>query len=279
MKKVINVNEISLCEYTKAGKAKDLYVYYLLSYITAGLGYFDKDKLYKEVYKISKTSKKTYGRWLERARANGFIRVRKGVVYVKSKNKLGLNLNNTYVQFSLENLQSYREFQRHTIRQIAVLTQRRFKYAYKFLSKDDAASLVDSGKIETALEALRNANQAGCSISQLVKKLGLDKKTISLALKGFAKKQVNYDSKMAGKAARKKYGSLLTMIAGDKVKGSSRRIGKDSRFNFKLVFKYNKKDDTYQIGCRIASKIDVIPCIKRKRSIPHPTNLPLMGRA
>lgn len=271
MNEIINVNEQSLVQFTKNGEAKTLYIYYLLSYITAGLGYYDLKDLYNEVYEITGTSKKTFKRWLELVREKGFIRVRKGTVYVKSKKRLGLNLNNTFIQFSISNLQSYKDFQKHTIQQIAVLTQKRFKYAYKLLSKTDAASLERSGKIETALAALRSANQAGCSISQLVKRLGLDKKTISSALKGVTEKQVNYGVKINGKTARAKRGGLITAIAGQKVPGSTKRKNKESRYTSKLTFKYDQKNDTYQFGCSIASKINVIPCLKRKKCVPGTT--------
>ena len=261
-KKSININEQILTQYSSSGDLRVLWLYALAVVHTAGKGYIGVDDFKKRLSQFSNKSEKTIERWIDSLIFHKLIKIKKQVIYPISREKFEASFpeaNQIYIRYEEEDLKAYHIFRKHTIQQVALLKQRRYKYAYrKHMSKADIASLVKCGTIETELAALRGSKQAGCSISQLVKTLGFDKKTISESLKGVTQKQVNFTLPIKGSIARMKYGSLLNNIT------SNQKNQYDS-MSYKMVFDYNSKKDTYRIGCKLASRILVTSSISRLR--------------
>ena len=272
-RKNININEVVLSDYFKNSNSKLMHTYVITTYLTAGYGYISIPDYIQKVTEFTSLSKKTVQRWITKLFKNKLIHIKKGVIYISGRKKLEVNHNTSqiYIKFYEEDLKSYSNFRDHVIRQVAYLLQRRFKYAWKHLSAQDAASLVNTGKIETDFAALRSRKQAGCSISKVQQKLNVDKMTISRSLKGYTEKQWNMTKYIDGSVARLKYGAYFDAIAGN---GYNRIIegsgGKPIRSTYRPIdyrwsFDYLSKLDKYRLKYSIASLIKVDSQICRKR--------------
>lgn len=238
-------------------------MYTLLRCLTAGYGYINYVEAIKTLSKFTNTSERTVRRWIDKLGKSSVLKIKDGVIYPIGKKRFYAKFNTltkTQVIFEEEHLRSYKGFKRHIIQQIALLTQRRFRYGYKLMSVDDATSLVKSGKIENTLLALKSRKQAGCSISQLQKRLHLDKKTISVALKGCTEKQVNYSNWINGNVVRLKYGTLLDVLRGRNI-----FIPHDYKNIHKFCFEYDKTTDRYRLGASLASLIKVDSYLQKSK--------------
>lgn len=252
-----NINEKTIEEYFQNKNQKTLHIYAVMAFITAGKGYISKNDYITAISRLCNKSAKTAGRWLELLKNHSLINTKKGIVIPKGRKKFEekISTNNTYIRFTSQHLKSYAEFQNHVIRQIALLRQRRFKYAFNFLKKNDAASLYISERIEDDLGRVSSRSQVGCSISKIVEALGLSKPVISVALKGYTEKQKNCSKPIKGVIARMKYGNLITELSNRK----------NNRFGYKQSYEYNKENDTYRLCYALASKIIVEPFIINRR--------------
>lgn len=246
--KKININEVVLENYSH-GDSKVLHIYSVTAYLTAGYGYVSIEDYIKQVVSFCKISSKTAKRWVTKLKQNKLIKIKKGIMYIKGRKALeeGHDTSRTYIKFYEKDLKSYSNFQKHTIRQLALLTQRRMSFHIRKSKVEDPTSLVNSGIVETELAVVRSAKKAGCSISQLTKKLGFDKMTISRALKGHTEKQFGTSLSIKGGVVRKKYKSLLNQMTGV----NSSKCRKDHRWSFE----YNSKNDTYKLKYALASRI------------------------
>ena len=231
----------------------------MVSWLTAGYGYAKLEELKIKMVLMCNISHKTAGRWIDTLISEEMINIKKGVVYVlgRAKLKSPLEKSRRYVRYELDDMKTYKKFLYHSIRQLCLLIQVRFSYSYRFLSASDPHSLVENGRIETRLAALKSADQAGCSLSQAVKKIGIDKATISRALKGHTIKQANYFT-ISGKQARFKFKGLIEALSG-KYKNTPNDISrvKSRALTYQWFFEYSKKQDVYLIGYKLGSKIDV----------------------
>lgn len=273
-KKVANINEVVVCEYVKSKKGKELYVYAVANYLLAGLGYMSIDDFIKRHIELTGRHKKTVNSWITLLKKKKYIRIRKGVIYIKGKAEIEKNYDcsRTYIQFYEEQLKSYSNFQTHVIRQVALLVQRRMKYAMrKDLGKKDATSLINTGVIETNFAFLKSAKQVGCSISKLQEKLGLNERTISEALKGHTIKQWNSSGWIKGTIARVKYGDFFNDWAGnsyhlalDRATGKQIRVTRRD-MDYRWSFDYREETDEYEIKYALASKIDTPSFLVRRR--------------
>ncbi len=269
----ININEVVISDYFTKGKSKVLYIYSLTAFLAAGYGYISISDYTQKVQGLTGKSKKTAERWITLLKENKLIRIRKGVIYPNSIStvELGHDVTQTYIRFYEEQLKSYSNFQLYVIRQVAYLLQRRFKHAWKHLSTDDAASLVNAGKIEAKIARLRSRSQVGCSISKVQNKLGVEKMLISKALKGYTRKQWNTTGWIKGTIARVKYGDMFNDMAGD---GYLRCLDRTTGETFRVMprymdprwsFDYDAVNDMYLIKYALASLIVVDGNLCRKR--------------
>lgn len=254
--KRININEGVISAYSKSGNLKVLHMYSCAVYLTAERGYMPLADFLLALQSLCSISERTSTRWVQVLKEHELIKVKRNTVYVLGRKVMQrrYELTRSHVQFTAWELDSYINFQNHVIRQCALLIQRRFKHAFKEISSEhNAASLVQSGKIETLLEFVDKKDKVGCSISQLVKFLGLDKRIISMALRGQVVKQFNTSSPIPGKVFRFKYKNFLET-----------RIQNSKEFNFKYSYQYFKDTDEYIIICSISSSIVVQSSLKRK---------------
>lgn len=250
-----NINESVIEDYFKNKHQKKLFLYSTIVLLSSGKGYISIVDYKLGVQKLCGKSEKTVNRWITILKKSKLIKIRRGVLYPlgRSKMELGHNTTHTYIKFTEEHLKSFNDFQNHVIRQIALMIQNRFKYAWTKMKHMDAGSLQNSGKIETEMERVNSRKQCGCSISKIVEKLDVAKSTISVALRGYTKKQSNC-KKMSGQVARSEYRSLLDGITY-----------RSSYLSPKWSYKYNKKTDTYQLCYALASQIVVESYLKRKK--------------
>lgn len=252
----ISLNESVLYKYFNSGDLKTLYIFVVLAHRTKGLGYTSIEEFKGYAAKVTGSSTRTVDRWISKLKELGLIKIKKGYIYPVSLRDIekGIDLTKTYVKVDEVHLKSYWDFQAHLIQQVAYLLQRRFRHAWKYLKTLDAASLVKTGKIETELGFVKNRKQAGCSISKVQEKLGIDKMTISKALRGCTTKQTNNTGWIDGKIARAKYRSLLSDLT------SSYRS-----MDYRWGFTYDELQDKYLITYSIASNINVESKLTRKR--------------
>ena len=269
----ININEVVLADYFSKGKSKILYIYSLTAFLAAGYGYISISDYTQKVQNLTGKSKKTAERWITLLKENKLIRIRKGIIYPNSISKIeiGIDVTQTYIRFYEEQLTSYSNFQLYVIRQVAYLLQRRFKHAWKHLSTEDAASLVNAGKIETRMARLRSRCNVGCSISKVQAKLGVEKMLVSKALKGYTRKQWNTSGWIKGSIARVKYGDMFDDIAGN---GALRCLNRNTGETFRVMprfidprwsFDYDAEKDMYLIKYALASIIVIDSNLCRKR--------------
>lgn len=251
--RVFNINEMVITDYFQNKKAKALYIYAVTGMLTANKGYISIPEFIQEVSKFCNISTRTANRWIYVLRSSGFAKIKKGIIYVKGKKKIEYNHKTSkwYIQFHEEHLRSYSEFHAHCIRQIALLLQKHFRYAWKELKKHSADDL----HLEHDLALIKSRDKIGCSISKVQEKLGLAKSTISVALKGYTKKQYNYSLPIKGTIVRVKYGDILN----NAVKKTSHEY-----ISNKWGFKYNAEDDTYQLSYALASTITAPSYLRKK---------------
>lgn len=253
-KSVYNISEKVLVDYFQNKKTKSLFIYAVSSMLTAKKGYISVPDYIGRVSHFCTVSTRTSKRWLNILISNGFASIRKGTIHVNGRKKIESHHENSkwYIQFHEEHLKSYSEFQAHAIRQIALLLQRRFQYAWREFKKYSADDL----NLEHELALIRSRNKIGCSISKIQEKTGLSKSTISAALKGHTQKQCNYSLPIKGTIARVKYKDLLNKITSKKPR---------EYISYKYGFKYNQDDDTYQLSYTLPSKI-ITPSYLVKKS-------------
>lgn len=257
----ININEVLICDHFNTKNERNLYFYALASYITAGRGYISYRDLINEMSLITGKSHRTCKRWVEQLIQSDKVKYRKGIVHLVGQRRLFVSdESTTYIKYNKENLISYVEFRNHTIRQIAYLIQRRFKIAFRNPRVlEHATSLFKKGEIETEFALLKNANEAGCSLSKIVEKLGVDKAVASKALKGYTKKQYRHGKWVRGSAMRTKFKPIMDFI------NSKNTYKYGSGNSYKWSYKYNKSNDTYRISYQLSSKIVVKPCLSKKK--------------
>jgi len=252
-----NLNEKVVVDYFVKKNQKTLYIYSVVSLLTAGLGYIEKNQLTQKLKEFCSISSSTAKRWISQLYTHKLIRIRKGIIYPTGRKKMESENPDTqrYIRCREEHLKSYFVFQNHIIVQIALLCQIRFRYAWiKNFREKNAASDPTSGIIEATLDRVNSPNKVGCSISKVQEILQLSKGRISVALQGNVEKQSNCKKELKGYIARKKYGSLLNTISN---KGSHY---KDPRF----TYEYDSLKDTYIICYALASKI-IAPSFLVKR--------------
>lgn len=256
----ITINEGAILAAFEYKQAKFLYMYMLTVCATAGYGYISTQDYVNDLSAFTRLSKRTMKRWIAILEKREVITVKKGVIYPISKRKFVGRYQPTRnaIRFVKDDLDTYYDFKRHIIQQYALLTQNRFEYGFKKMSVASANSLVHSGKIENTLEALKSRKQAGCSISQLQKRLHLDKKTISEALKGYTEKQINYSDWIRGNTFRIKYGTLIDRRCGHEIPTES-----EISNVFKVCFQHDAKRDMYRLGISLASRVVIDSSLKR----------------
>lgn len=247
-KKHISLNEGVIEHYQKNKDLKALYCLGVVCFITSGLGYIGYDALIRSVTDLTGVSPRTARAWILELRSRAHIRIRKGVVYVKTKRLIENEFGNgrVFIGFEKDHLKNYNKFRDHIIRQLALLKQRRFRHAFKTMSVADANSLLISGKIESPLAIIKDWNKVGCSISQIVKNYGFDKKTVSGALKGYATKQWNQTRAVKGTFMRKKYADFLSELRK-----------KHRQVSHRYSFSYCPGTDTYRVLYALGSTIGV----------------------
>lgn len=241
------------------GQHKTAYLYAAVTHLTAGVGYCSIQEFVDGLSTICSVSPKTAKRWLQVLKKARLIKIRRGTVHVLGKKALmsRFNFSQTYIQYDLEDLSCYSYFRDHTIQQVALHIQNRFRYSFhKHLKSNDATSLVNTGIIDSELGFVKSSTKTGCSISQVVKFLGVDKMTVSNALRGHTEKQVNYSYPIPGKVARTKYKDLIEGI-----------ISNSPRINPRFSFSYSKVSDSYRIGYAISSRVLSSSSLKRSRSV------------
>ncbi len=255
--KVFNINEVVINDYFQNKKAKALYIFAVTGMLTANKGYIEVSEYIKAVSEFCNISNKTAARWVTVLKSNRIARIKRGRIHPKGRKRIEYEHNTTkwYIQFHEEHLKSYMAFKYHCIQQIALLLQKRFRYAWKDFKISDAASLEKSGKIETSLAMVRNRQQMGCSISKIQEKLGLAKSTISVALKGYTKKQYNYSLPIKGTIARVKYSEILKQAVNK---------APNPYISNKWGFKYDPVHDTYQLSYALASIITAPSYLRKK---------------
>jgi len=256
-KESYKINEAIIEDYYLNKKQKLLYSYATVVMLTAGYGYIKTPKLKEGLAKLCGISSLTADRWISLLKNNNLIRIRKGTVYPDGRKKSEQNykLSKSYIRFGKEHLSSFSNFQNHVIRQIGLLLQNRFEYAFKELNKD-VSSLVKLDKIETELARVKSRQQIGCSISKIHNKLDIPKSTISVALRGHTRKLSNCTKPIKGRIARVKYGSYINAMTNKEY----------YYVNPRHSYKYNPKDDTYELCYSLASRILVDSYILRRGS-------------
>ena len=259
MRKTTKLNISMVQDLFASGQYKTAYLYAAVLQLTAGRGYCSIQEFVDGMSTICTVSPKTAKRWLQVLKKARLIKIRRGTVHVFGKKTLAnrFNFTQSYIQYELEDLSCYSNFRDHTIQQIALHIQNKFRYSFsKHLKDSNATSLVTTGIIDSELGFVKSSAKTGCSISQVVKFLGVDRMTVSNALRGHTEKQVNYSYPIPGKVARTKYGDLISGIANH-----------SPWINPRYSFSYSKSNDTYRIGYAISSKVLSSSSLKRSRSV------------
>lgn len=283
----IAINQIVMSENFRDKNQKLMFSYSVVASILAGRGFLRLPLLIDEIVKLTGLSTKTAYRHvynLKDAKLVTFsfhkgnkskniprgIRCKvKGRTYLESP----YDTNSKYIIIKGDMLKSYKGFRDGVIRQFAIMTQDRIEHSFEYLDQSEMATCGrESGSVASLL-LLKNKKQSGCSLSQLVKVLGIDKRTASLALKGYTRKQSNRSYPIKGTIARKKYKTLLDAIAGDArhrygIKQETGEVVKvfTKQVEHTIQFEHNEDKDMYVfIGILSSRIINVERCYKTMR--------------
>lgn len=272
----IAINKVVCQDYYQQKQQKLLFNYAVVTSILAGRGFLRLPLLIKEITLHTNLSRRTAYRLIDNLKENkllacdyhkgnkkknvspGVICRIKGRPYLEKSHEV----DNKYIVVKGDMLKSYKDFNNGMIRQFAIMSQDAIEHSFKYLDKSEMATCGrESGSVDSLL-LLRNKKQSGCSLSRLVKILNIDKRTASTALKGYTQKQSNKSLPIKGKVARKKYGSLLNAIAGDR----RERYGVDpitfqpvkvftKKADHTIQFQYDRNRDTYIFIGILSSRI------------------------
>jgi len=272
MDKRIIINEKVLRHFFKAGKAKTLHMYAVMSYMTANYGYISKKDFLQNINDYADIRQRTARRWLDTLIEEGFVHVRKGVIYVKGRRKMEQasvgQPNRMYLGFTIVELEFYSSFRDYAIRSLGLLKQNRFKYYIKKTQKGKnySRSVYTAKNVEAELPKIKCRAESGVSLSQLEKFIGVDRMTISRAMQGFWEPQVNCTRRIPGRIARAQYRTLLNSIAGSYIAGGlskgkqfrnphiRNKAARKNYYNWR--FDYDAGKDTYIFKVTTCHKID-----------------------
>lgn len=269
----INIKVEVALDKSKEKSWRTLMLYSIAVCSSNGAGYVSIKKYIDTVMVICGVSQKTAKRWVQILKESDLATVKKGYIRHISRKTLESRhkCNRTQIRFELHHLSSFTNFKYHIIRQIALLTQKRFESVIRRKKGSSAKELCNNGKIQGKLEYIGNPNRTGCSISQLQTSTGFDKKTISAALKGHTIKMVNKTSPIKGKVFRKLYKAkmddmslkVVPQFNADGIDTGKMAAGRSTPHKF--YYKYNKSKDTYTLYCAIASRITSNSYLSRSR--------------